>query len=91
MYAPESEKSTAQQCWGERELIRIGPLVSKVHRAGERALLEYLTELVGNDPVLAIDAEQLLHLYSHLDRDVLEALDGVEISPPLAVVDGGRE
>ncbi len=95
MYA-DSDRSTtsltsaSQQCWRERELVRIGPLVSKVHRAGERTFLEYLTELVGNDPVLAVDAEELLHRYSRLDRDVLEALDGVEIRPPLAIVDGGR-
>ena len=82
--------STVQHCWRERELIRIGPLVSKVHRAGERTLLEYLIELVGNDPVLAVDAEELLHRYSRLDRDILEALDAVEIRPPLAIVDGGQ-
>ena len=76
--------------WNEREMIRIGPLVSKVHRASERAFLEYLTELVGNDHALAVDAEELLRRYSRLDRNVLEALDGVEIRPPLAVVEGGR-
>ena len=90
MYSTQPKKSNAQHCWGERELIRIGPLVSIVHRAGERTFLEYLTELVGNDSALAVDAEELLHRYSHLDRDVLEALDGVEIRPPIAVVDGGR-
>ena len=82
--------STSQHCWRERELIRIGPLASKVHRAGERTFLEFLTELVGNDPVLAIDAEELLRRYSHLDRDILDALDAVEIRPPLALVNGGR-
>ena len=76
--------------WNERELLRIGPLVSSVHQAGERTFLEYLTELVGNDPVLADDAEELLRRYSRLDRDILDALNGVEIRPPLAVVAGGQ-
>ena len=89
MYSTKPEITTAPHCWGEREMIRIGPLASKVHRAGERTFLEYLIELVGNDPVLAVDAEELLRRYSRLDRDILDALDAVEIRPPLAVVEGG--
>ena len=90
MYFTKSEITTAPRCWGERELIRIGPLASKVHRAGERTFLEFLIELVGDDPVLAVDAEELLRQYSRLDRDILEVLDAVEIRPPLALVEGGR-
>ena len=90
MYSTKPEFTTAPLCWGERELIRIGPLVSKVHRAGERTFLEFLIELVGNDHALAVDAEELLRRYSRLDRDILEALDVVKIRAPLALVEGGR-
>ncbi len=56
--------TTKARRWGERELVRVEPLVAKVHHAGKQALLDYLIELIGDDHVLAVDAEELLHRHA---------------------------
>ena len=77
--------------WGERELIRIGPMVCGLHALGTRPLYEYLRELVGPDLALGDDAEQLLKRYARLDPNTIVALDGRELQLPLAVVQGARQ
>ena len=79
MTSAQLEKSNAQLCWGEREQVRIGPLVRGLHLLGPRPLFEFLRELVGPDHVLAVDVEEQLRRYALLDPE------------HVAVVDGGRE
>ena len=90
MYSASPEKSTARHCWGEREQIRIGPLVLDLHTLGPRPLYELLRELVGSDHVLSIDVEELLRRYARLDPAHVAALDGYELRMPLAVVMGAQ-
>ena len=90
MYSTKPEFSTARKCWGERELIRIGPLVRDLHTLGPRSIYELLREIVGPDHVLAGDVEEQLRRYARLDPEHVAALDGYELRMPLAVVEGGR-
>ena len=81
---------SARRVWTEQHKVRIFPMIERWHCLGPRSAFELLDELVGIDPYLADDIECLLQKYSRLDRDILEALDGIEIRPPLAIVEGGR-
>ena len=90
MYLTKPEITTAPLCWGEREQLRIAPLVLDLHDLGPRPLYEFIRELVSTDHVLAVDVEEQLRRYARLDPQHVAALDGRDLRPPLAVIDGGR-
>ncbi len=54
--------------WTDRDLIRVAPQVVDLHARGPRILIAFLAELINGDPVLRIDAEEMLASY-HRDPE----------------------
>ncbi len=87
----ETAQARPTRVWTERDKLRLFPLVERWHRLGPRSAFEILDELIGTDPYLADDVENLLRKYARLDPEVVAALDGCRLRMPLAVVGGGRQ
>ena len=61
-------------------------MISQSHALGERPLLEFFIELAA-DPVTRVDIELNLARYAKLDPEIVAALGGRELHPPLVVID----
>ena len=49
--------------WTDRDLIRVAPQIADLHARGSQTLINFLGELIAGDPVLRIDAEEMLAQY----------------------------
>ena len=73
--------------WTGADAVRVARQVGRLHALGPRPLLEFLTEIAGDELVRA-DIETNLGRYARLDPGIVALLDGRRLKLPIVVVDG---